>query len=523
MMIPILEHTGTNQKNMSFVTSNREYILRFAIALIFIYALYLLVITTTKFQGWGGDYAGYMDQARSIVESRDTKNPNYIYNPEVPTLAPPSYPMGFALLLSPIYHFFGTDTLIYVKFMSVLWWLCGVSLFFFLYKKFSLIPSAIASMLFLFNPHYFIEKNGILPDSFFAICILWALYFYMYAKASNKKSAIFCGFLTGFAILTRVNGVALLLAMILSFALEFFIKKYKKEKIEPDLADFKQLTLIVLTALVVIIGVKLWLPGPVGGSYFDQLKFDKDFLSKSQEHFKLYYKTILHFFGLPPKMDYMYELEYHNKTTSIIGYLSIFFIFLELVFIRKREDRVLLLFLLISTTVLTIWPMVQGYRYVLPMLPIYIYFLFCGIQKIKIPPLKTLVCLLFPIILSPVYWNINQTVAGHNMNEEAGAPEYPNNQEAYDYVRKNYPKSAIFAYHHPLIFGFYADRKSVKWDRDNTPEQILHCLQKYKVQYILVNDWLLDSDKNFKEFLKQYAYKLEKQWNNERNTVYLLK
>jgi hypothetical protein len=106
---------------MNINPKQKEHFINFTLVTLFLAALYMLFSNVSKYQGWGGDYAGYIDQARSIVEGKDTRNPNYIYNPEVPTLAPPSYPMGFSVLLSPMYRIFGTDTLAYVKLMSVIY------------------------------------------------------------------------------------------------------------------------------------------------------------------------------------------------------------------------------------------------------------------------------------------------------------------------------------------------------------------------------------------------------------------
>jgi Dolichyl-phosphate-mannose-protein mannosyltransferase len=507
---------------MDINPKQKEHFINFTIAAFFLAALYVLFNNVSKYQGWGGDYAGYIDQARSIVEGKDTRNPNYIYNPEVPSLAPPSYPMGFSVLLSPMYSVFGTDTLAYVKLMSVIWWLCGVSLFFFLKKKFPIFPSAFASLLFLFNPFYFAEKNGVLPDSFFTLCIIWALYFFIYPPPKDVKSALFCGAFAGFTIITRANGVALLLAMALSVLLEQVILMFKNKKFAFEKEGIKQFSWVLLSAVLVIAIVKLWLPGPPGGSYFDQLRFGNDFKYQVRDNFYLCLDTLKHFFGLPKEMPFMYKIEYDTSISSIAWIIASIFIVIGLLFTRERQSRLLLLFLLISTAVLSVWPMVQGFRYMLPLFPILIYFLLSGIEKLKLPILKHIAWLSFPILLLPNYYKIDKAIAYFYSKEEVGAPEFTNNQEAYTYINKNYPKSTIFGYHHPLILGLYADRKSVKWNRPDSPEQIWACFQKYKVEFIMINDWLLDNDKNLQEFLKKYAPKLEKQWSNERNTIYKL-
>jgi 4-amino-4-deoxy-L-arabinose transferase-like glycosyltransferase len=424
------------------------------IAGLFAYSLYILVTNVSKYQGWGGDYAGYVDQARSIVEGRSTTNSNYIYNSDVPSLAPPSYPMVFQLL-SPIYKIFGTNPLPYVRTMSFLWWLCGVSLFFFLKRSFPLLPSAITALLFLFNPYYFSEKNGILPDSFFTICLLWGIYFFVYKEKKDLKSAVLCGFFTGLSIITRANGIVLLLAISISVILEQIITWIKIKKIEFDKDTLKQyLGILISTSLVVLI-VKIWLPAPEGGSYFDQILMD-NIQNRILDNFELYKTTIKNYLRLPKKMPFMYKVVYDNSHSYFAGTLAMVLAFIGFCTnMKKQESRFLMIFLFIFTSILSVWPMVQGFRYVLPVLPIYLYFTLLGIERLKISFLKNIVYLLFPILLVPIYKKINWGTCLFYIKGDDGAPEYTNNQEAYQYVNKNFPKETIFAYHHPLILGMY--------------------------------------------------------------------
>jgi 4-amino-4-deoxy-L-arabinose transferase-like glycosyltransferase len=505
--------------NINFL---KKQVVNCIIGALFCAALYLLFNNLSKYQGWGGDYAGYMDQARSIVEGRNTTTPNYLYNPEMPTLAPPSYPMGFPLLLSPFYKIFGLNTLAYVQFMSVLWWLCGFSLFFLLKTRFPILPSAIVSLLFLFNPYYFAEKNGILPDSFFTICIIWAIYLFINKNPKDIKSAFFCGFLVGFSIITRANGITLLLAMLVSVTLELAINSVKNKQIKINWDAIKRMGFIVISAFIVIIGVKICLPGPSGGSYFDQVSWGKNFYPQFKINFLWYRNTIDHFFCLEEKMPFMYKTPFDFFWSKNVGFVAIVIAFLGIFGIKGKEERFLVLFIFVFSSILWVWPNVQGFRYVLPVLPIYIYFLMSGLQKInaKIPFGGNYKWLVFPILLLPTYYKINKETAGFFATEENGAPEYSNNQEAYQYVRENLPKESIFAYHHPLIFGFYTDRKCVTWQRIAPAEKKWETIVNFKVDYLLINNWQLDNDKDFKEVLKKYDPKLDTVWTNERNVLY---
>jgi hypothetical protein len=62
----------------------------------------------------------------------------------------------------------------------------------------------------------------------------------------------------------------------------------------------------------------------------------------------------------------------------------------------------------------------------------------------------------------------------------------------------------------------------MRWNKSHSPEQMMESFAKFNVQYLIVNDWLLDSDQNLKDFVLKYENKLEKNWENERNTIYKL-
>src|SRR5262245_44454470 len=118
------------------------------IGAIFLVALKILLWPCNNYQGWGGDYAGYLSQSRRIAEGQATDQTNYIYNPAMPYVAPPAYPMGFPIILAPLYAVFGLDLELFIKFATLTWWLLGLMLFFIMRKHFSMAVATVASLLF---------------------------------------------------------------------------------------------------------------------------------------------------------------------------------------------------------------------------------------------------------------------------------------------------------------------------------------------------------------------------------------
>ncbi|RMD57603.1 hypothetical protein D6833_13765, partial [Candidatus Parcubacteria bacterium] len=58
---------------------------------------------------WGGDFAMYVQCAANLADGRPYAETGYIYNPEYPTVGPPTYPPGCSVLLAPVYALAGLN------------------------------------------------------------------------------------------------------------------------------------------------------------------------------------------------------------------------------------------------------------------------------------------------------------------------------------------------------------------------------------------------------------------------------
>ena len=70
----------------------------------------VLFINIKDTHDWGDDPAQYIHQAKNIVDGKPQSETGYIFN-EDNFLDPKAYPVGFPLLLAPVYCFFGCDDL----------------------------------------------------------------------------------------------------------------------------------------------------------------------------------------------------------------------------------------------------------------------------------------------------------------------------------------------------------------------------------------------------------------------------
>ncbi|MBK6929773.1 MAG: glycosyltransferase family 39 protein [Saprospirales bacterium] len=486
-------------------------------------ALNLLLRSCNIYQGWGGDYAGYLGQARSVVESRPITDGNYIYNPAMPHLAPPAYPMGYPLMLAPLYAWFGLDMLVFSRFSAFTWWLAGVALFFFLRREFSTLPALVTSVFFLFNPYYFAGKNLVLPDFIFAVWVLAAIYWYNYRDRHRYPNALWCGLWVGLAWVTRANGIVLLLAFVADTALSYLYTVWTQRRWLPEIKQMRFLAIAAAVAVLVQVlvhGVLFHLPE--SGSYFDQMNRGAFGSARINSYFNQLLVQVLHYFQLEPEMTF-FRIKNEDVAVQIGGALAIGLIILGMLRPGSPAARFYLLVVCLFGVLLAVWPLVQTLRYLLPVMCLMAYFLLRGLQAVDFQAhwvANSLKWLAVPLLFYGAYWHIDLGLHKGLRNADIGAPEYWNNQEAFRYIRENSPPGARFAASHPLIFGLYADRKCVRWSNFADARQIWVDFKQFEIDYLLVNNWVDSGDAGLQQFLKDRAGALQKIWHNERNVLF---
>src|SRR5690242_710038 len=89
-------------------------------SLLFLFIVPLLFINIKSSHDWGDDFAQYLIQARNIVEHRPQTENNLILDEQNGAFAVKAYPVGFPLLLAPIYALKGLDIKYYFIVNSLL-------------------------------------------------------------------------------------------------------------------------------------------------------------------------------------------------------------------------------------------------------------------------------------------------------------------------------------------------------------------------------------------------------------------
>ncbi len=178
--------------------------------------------TIREGHNWGGDFAHYILHARNIVEGQSYSDTGYLYNPNNPFLAPPTYPPLFPLLLAGVYAVFGLH-LSAMKALCILFFALALFTTFAMLRGRLPFRTRLAVVVVLgFNPFFWQFKDNILSDSpFLFLCTLSLWLMQRTARDdlnSSRSGWPVCGVLCGVAMLlsyaTRSLGLVLPVCLI---------------------------------------------------------------------------------------------------------------------------------------------------------------------------------------------------------------------------------------------------------------------------------------------------------------------
>ena len=139
---------------------------------------------------WGDDFAQYLLQAKNMVEGRAQTDNGLVFPPGNEKFAVTAYPVGFPLLLVPVYYLFGTSVKPYFILLSLTLIVSGLLLFRYYRRDFSWITALMMSLWFCYNPFVIEWKWQILSDLPFLMLVYLSLIFF-----SNQKNNRFFVFL----------------------------------------------------------------------------------------------------------------------------------------------------------------------------------------------------------------------------------------------------------------------------------------------------------------------------------------
>ncbi len=194
----------------------------FLIPILIICSGFLAYATLSRSHNWGGDFAGYIMQAKSILDQNPGKyieDTRFMIYHSNDIRAPVAFPWGVPLLLSPLYAVFGLN-IFSLKYLNLICYILFlVTLWIGMRNRHSDILLLMLLSFFIFNPYLLSFLNDIGSDipfllfSTISILLIGRVIIERDWIFSETIDHILLGFFLSVSSFTRSNGVLLVLTL----------------------------------------------------------------------------------------------------------------------------------------------------------------------------------------------------------------------------------------------------------------------------------------------------------------------
>jgi hypothetical protein len=406
----------------------------------------------TRGHEWGDDFASYVMQAKSIwngdMQDFIEHNSITIYRSSS-QIGPVAYPWGYPLILTPVYAVKGISPLGFK--LPGLFFFSGFLICLYLLMRTHLrrTESLLLVSLFAFNPLLLDFLDQILSDVpflfFSTLALLWMV-------NENKHGTIhyaLLGVVMAFAFFVRTTGILLLISFLAIEILRIWNAPTTRES---NTGVLKNIVVVLTTFGALWAAYSLIFPGG-SESYFDQLgRFKFEAVLPS---FLAYLQLFSLFLGTSLIWKYLYYL------------LLIFF--LIGVWVCRKKNIIFIIFFILWMTLLIIWPVWQGPRFIFPLLPIFIYFAFQGMKSVinnlpdKYHQIGERTVQMFWFLIAVIFL-LNSTIrASANLrnNRSINGPFDPYSLEVYTFINEKTPANSLIIFFKPRALRLMTDHDAI--------------------------------------------------------------
>lgn len=402
---------------------------------------------------WSDDFALYVEQCQALqtgeMEALLEKN-RFAMDNSYSHVGPYLYPLGFPILLLPVYTIFGLNFWI-LKLYSWLFFIATLPLIYYFFKQENFLPKHALWLTALvgFNYHFIRFSDNILSDLPFFFFSFLSIFLIQKKIYKTIFGAIFLGLILFFTYSIRDIGMMLLPALFL-----YQIQTKKAEEKTKKVNDFLPYFIFIIFWLL----VNYWLP------------------SRADKNFELFANTSI---SILCNNLYFYTLLIGNyfvvfRVVPPIFQFGISLFFLGIILFGIYKNRPIhfpiLTYIGLTFGLYFLWVSFQGMRFIFPMIPFLIFYLIQGLQCIlkKEKQLHfALGILLFATIFQGVFTSY------FYFKTDTNAVITKDLQKIYAYIQKEVPKEAIIVFHKPRTLRLFTGRNSVQKDIKEAEYQLI--------------------------------------------------
>lgn len=464
-------------------------------------SLILGACTLTRGHQWGDDFAWYIVQAKSILEGTTDEfmEQSAFTNGESTThVGPLAYPWGYPLILLPVYAIKGISPLA-LK-LPALFFYTGflIVLYLVMRSRLTEAESLLVVALFAFNPLLLNFLDQILSDIPFLFFSTLSLYL---MTRENKRGIVHSasiGAAIFFTTFLRVTGVLLLGCFLI---VEFFrLVRHRNDR--AIVVDVIKSGFVVCAVFILLWILNLVLFPSGGESYFSQYA---QLLETARGFLPAYFNVFSLFFGDAQGWKYLY-------------YFVLIF-FLLGAWHRRKQEPIFILFFVFWIGVHITYPYWQGPRYIFPLLPIFIYFIFQGMKYVigKLPQEYRFpgqgVFLGFWILIAGLFLVMSGRNAYVNMQDERAinGPFDPFSVEVYNYIKEQTPPDSVVVFFKPRVMVMMTEHPTI---------MSMECAHVLKGDYLVLSRKVGENQQIPPEEIDTCSLPLDQVLRNNRFIVY---
>jgi hypothetical protein len=427
----------------------------------------------TNSHDWGGDFAQYLMQAKSLVEQNTINfiaSNSFTINASSTPPGPVAYPWGFPLLLAPIYAWTGVNLIAFK--LVVLGFYIGFLLVLYVGLRQRLSPYALLTVLslFAFSPSLMRFNDEILSDIPFLFFSTAALLMINNRPFTSVLRGFGLGVIIFSAFLIRTNGILLIPTLLITFLgmaiIEAMAGNWKWTILRSVQSYYFCHERVYFLASVISVFMALYgmaiVSLPEGqSSHLNHLRQ----ISAQQLFSHFFYYLIL-------------PAEFFSPNTSRLAGLPIYLLTLPFfcLGVRKywKENIGFCVYFVLTFMMYVVWPHTQGLRFFLPIIPIYVFFFVLGTEVIQTKVLglspKALpkaIIVMFVIVCSYL-------AAKHVMHENSkqDGPYSADSIEMFDFIRANSAASDVVIFRKPRVMTFMTGIRSVRITQEEDIEKL---------------------------------------------------
>ncbi len=451
---------------------------------------------------WGGDFALYITHARNIAEGRDYAETAWVYNPHHKGLSPKTYPPVTPVLLAPLYKLFGFDLRVFKRLIISLFLIFLAAVWRFLLDELGERYALYGLISLAFLPFFYTFCDQVISDIPFLLFSFLALYEIDRVRIARDAGArlrvyqcVMVGTMIFLAYGTRSVGLLILPAMILM-----------------DLIRKHRITLFTWATVLVFFTLKFaqswWFHKD--GSYLDY------FVETN-------WWSIRHnLVGIP---RFLYSLLV-NQHLPLLSYVATVLVAVLAVagygLSCLKRLNIWDVFFPIYLTVIILWPAYQGGRFLIPLIPMSVYYIFLALKEwsaLRYKYVHRTVMIILVLLLcgsyASQYWNI------YDDYQERGVAN-PASIELFEFIKQNTQIDDKIVFFKPRVLSLYTDRPALVYHRPADYAELVHYMRDEEVDYVIVSEASSIDQTYLRDFLEATGLDRDRVFANPDFEIYRL-